>query len=95
MDELNASQSDLTNFIATVIRECRDNGMVMPFLNGSVVVNRVGSGDVEPLVEHYEDGVPRPNDDHGRRSRKHDSKGHNHPVTASSLTEGGEIAHKG
>src|SRR5262249_3592551 len=61
MDDLNASQSDLTNFIATVIRECRDDGMVMPFIvcavspNGSVAVSRVGSGDVEPLVEHYED----------------------------------------
>ena len=61
MDDLNASQSDLTNFIATVIRECRDDGMVMPFIvcavspNGGVAVSRVGSGDVEPLVEHYED----------------------------------------
>jgi hypothetical protein len=32
MDDLNASQSDLTNFIATVISECRDDGMVMPFI---------------------------------------------------------------
>lgn len=60
MDDVNASQSDLTNFIATVIRTCRDDGMVMPFIvcavspNGSVVVNRVGSGDVKPLAEHHE-----------------------------------------
>lgn len=60
MEGLNASQSDLTNFIATVISECRDDGMVMPFIvcavspNGSVVVSRVGSGDVEPLAEHQE-----------------------------------------
>jgi hypothetical protein len=52
MDDLNASQSDLANFIATVIRECRGDGMIMPFIvcavspNGSVVVNRVRSGDV-------------------------------------------------
>ena len=53
-------QSDLTDCIAAVIRECRHDGMVMPFIvcavspNGSVVVSRVGSGDAEPLVEHYE-----------------------------------------
>jgi hypothetical protein len=35
--------------------------MIMPFIvcavspNGTVVVNRVSSGDVEPLAEHYED----------------------------------------
>src|SRR5215831_4644414 len=50
-------QSDLTDCIAAV---CRHDGMVMPFIvcavspNGSVVVSRVGSGDAEPLVEHYE-----------------------------------------
>jgi hypothetical protein len=60
MVDLNAPQIDLTKFIAAVIRECRDDGMVMPFIvcavspNGSVVVSRVGSGDEEPLAEHYE-----------------------------------------
>jgi hypothetical protein len=58
--ETNELQSDLTNYIAAVISECRDDGMVMPFIvcavspNGSVAVSRVGSGDVEPLAEHYE-----------------------------------------
>jgi len=52
-------KSDLTKFIATV-RECREDGMVMPFIvcavspNGSVAVSRVGSGDVKPIAEHYE-----------------------------------------
>jgi hypothetical protein len=60
MDDLNASQSNLTNFITTFISECRDDGMVMPFIvcavspNGSVVVSRVGAGDAEPLAEHHE-----------------------------------------
>jgi hypothetical protein len=60
MADINASQSDLTKFMASVIRECRDDGMVMPFIvcavspNGSVAVSRVGSGDLEPLAEHHE-----------------------------------------
>ncbi len=60
MDDLNASKSDLTDFIGTVIRRCSEDGMVMPFIvcavspNGSVIVSRVGSGDLEPLAEHHE-----------------------------------------
>ena len=60
MSDLNASKSDLTNFIGTVIRECCEDGMIMPFIvcavspNGSVAVSRIGSGDLEPLAEHYE-----------------------------------------
>ena len=60
MDDFNELQTDLTNSIAVFIRECRKGGMVMPFIvcavspNGSVVVTRVGSGDAEPLAEHYE-----------------------------------------
>ena len=53
--------SDLTNFIGSVIKECPEDGMIMPFIvcavspNGSVVVSRVGSGDMEPLAEHHGD----------------------------------------
>jgi hypothetical protein len=60
MNDLTASQSDLKNFIGSVIRQCCNDGMIMPFIvcavspNGSVVVSRVGSGDAEPLAEHYE-----------------------------------------
>ncbi len=60
MGDLSASKGDVTNFIGTVIRECRDDGMIMPFIicavspNGSVAVSRVGSGDVETLAEYYE-----------------------------------------
>jgi hypothetical protein len=50
-------QSDLTDCIAAVNREHREDGMVMPFIvctvspNGSVVVSRVSSGDLEPLAQ--------------------------------------------
>ena len=53
-------QSDLTDCIAPVIRECLEDGMVMLFIvcavspNGSVVVSRVSSGDFETLAQHCE-----------------------------------------
>ncbi len=54
-------RNDLTDSIAVVLKQCRDDGMVPPFTlcavspNGSVYVSRFVSGHVQPLAEHYED----------------------------------------